>query len=211
MKTALITWLVAFFTANATPAPRCAHPDACTNDESAERDRYQEVRHIAAEAAVDVAYDPSEAPLFDGPTGRALSALEMAAIATHETGIQPRLWDNVCRTRECDGGAATGELQLHLGKWGVMLRGDRWVHQCTQAEGQSASNVVGPDDCITPSDVGMHHLLGWRIAMHMLRAGGLPLFTGQPDNGPAPTWVRTTMARFTRRHPPPATDDAACR
>ena len=194
-------WLRGFVDAHATPAPRCAKPGACTDVEDAARREVDEVRSAAVGAALDVALEPGEAPLYSTEGGRATTALELLAIATHETGLQPRLWHGVCRPRECDGGRATGELQLHLGPYGVQLVGDKWVRPCT------GLGLGGDHGCLGPKDVLEDHAAAFRIALHILRGGGLPGYTGQPASGPAPTWVRNVMAEWLAGHPAPAMSD----
>jgi hypothetical protein len=187
----LMTWLLAFIAAHATPAPKCSTVNAECSAAVADVDN---VRIAAAQHALAVAMDPDEAPLFAGPDGRAKTALELLAIATHESGLQPRLWNNVCRPRECDGGRATGELQLHLGKYGVELVTDRWIRPCTQIE---------QANCIDAADVQEDHRKAFIVALHMLRGGGLEGYTGQPTAGPAPTWIRKAVSDWVNAHPVP--------
>jgi hypothetical protein len=142
------------------------------------------VRELAVQSALNVALDLSETPLFEGPSARARTALEIIAIEVHETGLQPRLWRGECRKSECDGGLATGELQLHLGR-GLELVGDRWVRPCLQGS---------PERCWTSEAVLEDHEAAARIALHILRGGGLTGYTGQGRDGPAPRWIRGVMA-----------------
>jgi hypothetical protein len=193
MNIAIAGWLAAFVTLHAYPLPRCAREDACTPDEDAVRSDASVVHELAVEAASDVAFDPDEQPVVDGAAPRSRTALRLLAIAIHESGLQPRLWRNHCRPRECDGGRATGELQLHLGPFGVELRGDRWVRPC----------VAGEITCVTSADVLADHREGFRVALHLLRGGGLPGYTGQPMSGPAPSWILSVEERFLAQRPPP--------
>lgn len=151
------------------------------------------VQGAAVEAAMEVAFDPTEAPTQ--PT-RQETALRLLAIELHETGLRPRLWRGECHLpKECDGGLATGEFQLHLHDKldGLRLVGDRRLEDCLKTE----------PDCITPAIALDDHAGAARVALHMLRAGGLQGYTGQSANGPAVTWIKTVEQRFLWAHPAP--------
>jgi hypothetical protein len=198
----VFTWLLAFANAHGVGLPKCA-AEECTEAETTSRADVLDVRARATGAVLAVAFDPDEAPLYEGPGARELTALKLLAIETHETGLRPRLWRGQCLARECDGGKATGEFQLHLGPFGVQLVGDRWVKPCTRAD---QGNVVGsPDWCITAVDALGDHTKAARVALHMLRGGGLAGYTGQPLSGPAPVWIESVVRDFLAAHPVPVT------
>jgi hypothetical protein len=73
----LINYLVAAMTAW---VPAKAHPESPEDTAT----RYESIAH----AAVEVALDPSEEPLFDGPDGRAQTALFMLSIASFESSYR---------------------------------------------------------------------------------------------------------------------------
>jgi hypothetical protein len=84
--------------------PPSAH--APHEDEVAALARY---RRIATDI-VAVAFDPREAPLFDGPDGRVKTAVVLAAIASMESGLARRIDDGSVRG---DHGVAWGLFQVH--------------------------------------------------------------------------------------------------
>ena len=185
-----------FFAVHSHAAPPCADPSACTAPEQAARDEVASIRLAAAHAEIAVAFDRAEAPLFKGPTARGRTALEFAAIAAHETGLQPRYWRGDCPPGRCDNGKATGEMQIHVGAYGVRLVGDRWVQLCAAAG----------DGCITSTDLLTDHEQPPRVALHILRAGGLELYTGQGIEDDAPRWILQIMRSWRATHPVPVTD-----
>jgi hypothetical protein len=196
----IVAWLVLFFAAYGAHPARCRVASACTDAEVAERADFASVRRAAAEAVVGAAFDPGERPLRSGAHARSWTALEVAALAAHETGLRPRLWRNECHTLECDEGRAVGAWQIHVGD-GLHFVSDR-LEPCPVAEGP---------DCLDRQDLVDDPGAGARVALRMLRAGGLPLFTGQGPDGRAVQWVEGVVASWYETHPPPVDDATAMR
>lgn len=153
-----------------------------------------EVQDDAVEAAITVAFDPEEPEL---PGGRAKSSLTLLAIELHETGLLPRLWRGECHLpKECDGGRATGEFQLHLHDKGIGIElVDAWRYRaCFNADAA---------ECVTEQRALGDHALAARVALHFLRANGLQGYTGQGPNGPAVRWIKSVVDGYIAGHPPP--------
>ena len=187
-----VRWLLDFFAAHATPLPKCA-TEHCTAEEQANRDDVMAVRLEIARAASGVAYDTSEAPLFRGKYGRAMTALRLASIDVHETGLQPKF------VRSCHadrGGEACGVGQVHPGAFGLRLV-DGKILLCP-SEGE---------DCFKGPDLLEDAVLMQRMMLHILRTGGLGLYTGEGSvEGEASLTIREWEAGWYRSHPAPATD-----
>jgi len=156
-----------------------------------EEQRVDEVRQRAAESIYQVAYDADEAPIFRGNYGRARTALWMVSNAGEESRFLERIITGRCRPGECDHGAATGMLQVHLGPFGMRLVGDR--------EAWCGRRAV---DCWTRDDLLNDWSLQVRAALHVYRT------PGQSERA----WTRWQKARddaaaWYAKNPPPATDE----
>jgi hypothetical protein len=86
--------------------PVYAQPDHETRDEVI--DRYESIARDAA----TVALDPDETPLFDGPDGRARTALLMLSVASFESGYRKRVDDGRGRG---DNGHSFCLMQIRVG------------------------------------------------------------------------------------------------
>ena len=71
--------------------------------------RYEQV----AEDVAQIALDPDEQPLFEGPDGRVKTALLLLAVAFHESGFRGSIDGGLCKPFECDHGRAFSMWQLH--------------------------------------------------------------------------------------------------
>ena len=193
-----VTWLLGLFAHHAKAAPACKIVTACTADEQAVRDEYAAVRLEIARAAVAVAYDTTEAPLFTGAHARARTALRLAAIGAHETGLQPKFVKGCNKDR--GGGVACGVGQVHTGDYGLRLLGSGKILQCTKAD---------HDGCLTSADLLADPVAMQRAMLHILRTGGLSLYTGEGNavEGDASLTIRDWETRWYKAHPPPAKDD----
>lgn len=202
-RSILVAWLVSFFAAygaHPTVSKGCrVDASACTNADRAEREDFRATRRAAAEAIFAAAFDPGERPLREGAHARSWSALEVAALAAHETGVRPRLWRNECLAHECDGGRAVGAWQIHVG------RGLRFVADRLEPCGYDANDPT----CTDLAALIFHPDRGARIALRILRAGGLTLFTGQGRDGRAVQWVEGVVDAWYSTHPPPVDDARA--
>lgn len=188
IQSALIVWLVAAL-AHWAPAPPGTLHDAVVEEQT-----------IVATALVDVAFDPSEPPLRmfgASPDARARTALLLGSIAAHESRLLPRLAAGECRRYECDGGAATSLMQLHLGTYGVELLPSAGFRYCdSHSEG-----------CVTAKALAGNESLQMRTALHWLRQGGLGRYTGEGDaDAPAARRRRVAAELWAMRHPPPRID-----
>ena len=185
--------LLGLFAHHGTPAPRCKDPKACTATEQAARDDVAAVRLEAARSITAVAYDPTEPPLFRSRTGRARTAVLLGVIATHETGLRPRLVRGECKPGECDGGKAVGAYQIHPGEYGIKLVGDG-ILVCAEAQ-------KNDEDCHTRTELLADQTLSARVALHMLR-GGLSHYTGEGDQeGETSATIREWSAGWIAEHP----------
>ena len=188
-----VPWLLGFFDHHAKPVPACKAACACTPGEAAVRDEYATVRIEAARAAVEVAYDTSEAPLFRGKYGRARTALRLATLSAHESGLVPATVHGCNPDRD---GPACGPGQVHPGPYGLRLTADRVV-RCDKP---------GPG-CLDATDLLADPVLMQRAMLHILRAGGLALYTGEgAQEGEASLTIREWEAGWWRSHPAPAPD-----
>src|SRR5262249_30979675 len=77
---AMATWLLGIMVAAVAPG-RARFPREAVESEADGRSRYTAI----ARALADVALDPEEKPLFDGPTGRARTAAMLLALSYHES------------------------------------------------------------------------------------------------------------------------------
>jgi hypothetical protein len=109
---ALASWLM---TAMVAWNPPAQHREG----EGAARDRYASIAHDFAEVALDQA----EKPLFDGPNGRAQTALLMASVASAESGYR----------RDVDTGVLKGD------------HGRSWCILQVQVHGHTAENWTGQE------------------------------------------------------------------
>ncbi|WP_394839914.1 hypothetical protein LVJ94_23785 [Pendulispora rubella] len=109
---ALAAWLVTAMTAWNPPAEHREGEQAAT-------ERYASIAHDVAE----VVLDSNEQPLFDGPQGRAQTALLLAAVASYESGFR----------REVDLGTIRGD------------NGRSWCILQVQVFGRTAEQWTGKE------------------------------------------------------------------
>jgi hypothetical protein len=154
-----------------------------------EEQRVDEVRQRAAESIYQVAYDADEQPIFRGNYGRARTALWMVSTAGEESRFLERIINGHCRPGECDHGAATGMMQVHVGQFGMRLLGDK--------ETLCGRKTV---DCWTRDDLLNDWSLQVRTGLHAYRTQGPGAFT---------RWQRSSAdaAAWYAKNPPPATDE----
>ena len=189
-----VPWLLSVFAYHGTPPPPCANPKACTSEETAARDEVAEVRLEAARSIAAVAYDMSEPPL-PGWTrhARARTALRLAIVAAHETGLQPRLVKGNCKPHECDSGKAVGTMQIHPGDHGLRLVGTG-VRTCDSGDASGG-------DCYDRADLLADQTLTMRVALHILRMG-LSRYTGEgAEEGETSATIRDWESGWWAAHP----------
>jgi hypothetical protein len=163
--------------------------------------RYAEV----ARAIAEVALDPGEPPLFDGPAGRARTALVDAGIAALEGGFRAYVDDGSCnavaflagRRPHCDHGRAYSIWQIQTAR-GMSLHGDTWQWW----------SLRSPEARITGPDLIADRKLAARLALHIARKsirdyGSLCAYTGEKCRGAHPNAdARLALAdRWWRSHP----------
>lgn len=188
-----VTWLLGLFAHHAKGAPACKIVAACTADEQAVRDEYAAVRLEIARAAVAVAYDTAEAPLFRGKYGRARTALRLATVDAHESGLQPIIVHGCNPDRD---GPACGPGQVHPGTYGLRLTTDKIV----------LCDKPGPG-CLDATDLLADPVLMQRVMLRILRLGGLGLYTGEgATEGEASLTIREWESGWWRSHPAPTPD-----
>lgn len=181
MLNELVSWLLLAINAwGSSPVP------------ASEREHVATVRQRVAESAAAVAYDVDEAPYYEGPNGRAITAINLVSMASLETRFEERIILGHCRTwaplHECDSGKATGLLQVHLGNHGMRLIGGK-EEQCAR----------DAPDCLTKADLNGDETAQLRFGLHVLRTQGWKAWPKHLD-------ARAQAAEWMRKHPPPLTD-----
>jgi hypothetical protein len=189
-----VPWLLGFFSQHATPAPACK-AKTCTPAELAVRDEVASIRLQTARAIAEVAYDPTEPPLYRrSPIGRGRTAALLASIAAHETGLQPRLVHGECRPGECDGGKAVGLMQIHPGDFGIRL---------TTSSALLCTAKTADEDCVSRTELLADPVLTIRVALHIVRGLGLGVYTGEGAcEGDAAESRREWAMAWVKSHPP---------
>lgn len=173
----IAAWLLAAINAwGASPIPQSelAHAD--------------EVRQRAADSIVTVAYDADEPPVYQGPNGRGLTAVLLASLAGEESRFLERILTGHCIMPECDGGAATGGMQVHLGRYGMRFLGPKET-LCSKSD----------RDCYTKDDLINDWSLQFRTGVHVYRTQGPFAFT---------PWRKATAQAhdWVAKHPVPLSD-----
>ncbi len=189
-----VAWLLGVFAYHGAPPPACANPKVCTPEETAARDEVAAVRLEAARSIAAVAYDMSEPPLPGWKKhARARTALRLAIVAAHETGLRPRLVKGTCRPGECDGGKAVGTMQIHPGEHGLRLVGTG-VRSCDSGDASGG-------DCYDRADLLADQELTMRVALHILRLG-LSRYTGEgAEEGETSATIRDWESGWWAAHP----------
>ena len=169
------SWLVALWPANAqeinplaswlldAELAWCPLSRHATRDKS-EADTLSRYRDIAADVA-RVAGDPNEPPMYTGDGGRARTALVLLSLAFWESGFRGDVDSGTCKPPECDDGAATGLLQLHMGS-GIVLDGDGWAYARARSPEWRVSH---PANVVTAPDILRNRVLMFRVGLHMAR------------------------------------------
>lgn len=101
MMTPFATWLAALMLSWSTPKGRAPELERV------------EVANRAANALEAVAFDPAEQPMFRGESGRAKTAILLAAIAARESSMRPSVERGVKRG---DGGTSWCFMQVNIRK-----------------------------------------------------------------------------------------------
>jgi hypothetical protein len=183
-------------------------------DPAVARARYE---RIAGEI-VSIAFDEANPPLFRGEEGRLKTALLLASIASFEGGYHKWVEDGTCNTRlfladhprECDGGAAWSNWQLHMYRY-VIRSGEM-----TQA--QYLENSLVPEDrewikdhadsIIRGPDVARDPKLAVQVAYYLVRYSeknfrSLCAYSGEDCSGshPKATARLERAAAYLRAHP----------
>jgi hypothetical protein len=177
MNTITAWLLVAIGTWGAAPIPK------------AEAAHTAEMRQQIAEDFAIVAYAADEPPIYAGPTGRAVTAINLISIAALESGFVERILLGNCRPYECDGGAAVGMMQVHPGPYGLRLSSDGKAARC------NATSLY----CIDSQEIVSDWTLQIRAGLHMLRTQGFSAFSPSVK-------ARAQAAEWLAKHPPPLLD-----
>lgn len=198
----LVPALVAAMSSHAPPARLSAAPSWPGWSETAEA-RAERYRGIA-EAAVEVAYDPRERALFQGPHGRKRTASLLLAIAFFESGYAPDVDRGPCYPARdtktglvrCDGGRSACLLQIQVGAgttaegWtrdelfadrvkcfraGLHLARKSFTKCGPKLGAAGALNAYATGACETPSDAGRVRLsFGEKLYKQAFIAGAPP-------------------------------------
>ena len=164
---------------------------------------------VTAQSIVDVALDESNLPLFRGPhgepeslSGRVKTALQIAGIGSFEGGFQKFVESGDCNTpafkanhpKECDGGAAWTNFQIHLYRY--IIKGGE-MYQSQYLEQSSDKDVrewfkAHKDEVITGKQLIDDPKLAAQVAYYIIRwslhgnSGSLCGYTGEGCNGAHP-------------------------
>jgi hypothetical protein len=188
---AVVAWLVSIMLTAAPPARGRTYPEAAETREQGE-ERYREI----AQAVVDVAYDPEEAPLFGGKKARALTALTVLSVAFYESGFRKDVDLGLGRHSRGDAGGSHCLMQRHIGRGKT-------------AEGWDGADLVADrTKCLR---AGLHHI---RLSMHACRklplADRLSVYTSgrcMADEPGARARMQTAWTWGSRYAPPRADAD----
>lgn len=183
MYTHLVAWLlVAMHSWGAKPEPA---------EGSAARALLDERYEMLAADLVAVAFDPDEAPVYQGEGARERTVLLLASIAANESRYDAAIASGHCPVGKCDHGAATGLFQIHAGRYGVALIG-----------GQASVCRERSDGCFTANMLARDPRLQVRVALHILRTQGLAGFCGERGGEGAHARARRVPAEaWYRDHP----------
>jgi hypothetical protein len=174
------------------------------------KDRYMEI----ARDAISVAYDPSEAPLFPGPYGRAKTLAAMLGVVHSESGFRRDVDLGKGAASKGDGGRSWCLMQVQLGKavdgktpLRVALKGDGVEYVWNGKGGFGGEDLIA--DRKTCLRVGLHIM---RVSFNS--CGSLPVperlsvyTSGNCTDGRAASKVRMDKAiRWLAAVAPPLDD-----
>lgn len=157
----------------------------------------------AAREIVDIAYSPSEPPIFAGESGRAKTALLLAAIGTLESGWREDVQAGRCRANECDHGLAKCWMQVHPDDGLVLLKSGGYDYLAKRSRFVDGDRVVRAEDLLDE-----HTCLV--TALHMARdsfarTGGLREYTGEVVGADTKARRRVHITLdWAERHPVPS-------
>lgn len=148
-----------------------------------------EIHQRIADSITQVAFDPEEPPIYKGDHGRAWTALVLASIGAEETRFAENVLTGHCKRSQCDNGHATSAWQIHTGRFGVRLLGDKY-EQCRTYAG----------DCYRPEELIANWSIAARVGLHVYRTQGPTAYTtGLKAISQASAWMHA--------HPAPLKDD----
>lgn len=157
-----------------------------------------DTRARAAEEIVDVAYDESEPPLFDGDYARARTALLIGITASQESGLRDDVQAGHCRPRECDHGNSFCWMQVRA-RPAILLDGIYWRYVSTRFDGAILpSDLTDESTCLR---VGLHMM---RYSLHVVHS--LKGYTGERGTAPRAKYRIQAVEQYTKRFPPPLED-----
>ena len=143
MHVLLVVWLTIAMLAW-SPPPACS-PGGSISLCGAETNRYARIAWVV----LDVAYDPAEKPLFEGPKGRAKTALQLLAIAGFESSYREDVQMGVKRGKAGDAclmqiiiPSAVGYKSLRMQMTPLTYK---WVPADSVEPGFTADDLVGAD------------------------------------------------------------------
>ena len=145
MHVLLIVWLTIAMLAW-SPPPACS-PGGSISLYGAETNRYARIAWVA----LDVAYDPAEKPLFEGPKGRAKTALQLLAIAGFESSYREDVQMGVKRGKSGDACLMQVIIPSRLTPGFKRFRMQltsltyKWIPFNSPEEGLTADDLVGTD------------------------------------------------------------------
>lgn len=110
----IVAWIMTFLFAKAAPGRPQFLPEAQETREAAEA-RYES---IAADIAA-VVWDPNEAPLFRGPSGRLKTTSMILSVMLHESAFRRDVDFGLGKAGKGDGGRSWCLMQINLGQAGA--------------------------------------------------------------------------------------------
>ena len=200
MHVLLVVWLTIAMLAW-SPPPACS-PGGSISICGAETNRYARIAWVA----LDVAYDPAEKPLFEGPKGRAKTALQLLAIAGFESSYREDVQMGTKRGKAGDAclmqiiPASAGIKKKRMQMTPLMYK---WSEPRTEP---------GPEDITAEALVGPDPHFCFRLGLHIVResfkiCGDLSMYTNGKCNKEIKAKHREQRAfQHYRMHPAPVAD-----
>ena len=166
-----------------------------------------------ADDALEIAFDPKEAPLFSGPIGRSKTAALLLSIANSESGFRKDVDTGIGERSRGDGGTSWCLMQIKLGALSkgktvkrIKLTSDTFVYS-------NESTDIGGEDLV------VNRKACFRVGLHIIRysfkaCSSLPederlsaYASGNCNNGKTASRYRVGMANnWVKKNAPLAND-----
>jgi hypothetical protein len=170
---------------------------------------------VTAQSIVDVALDPANPPLFRGTAGREKTALQLGSIGSFEGGFHKFVENGDCNTpafhalheKECDGGAAWTNFQIHLYRY-IIRDGEMYQAQYLEQSLNKDDRewikehkdeiITGPQLVANPKLAAQvaYYIIRWSLRRNNTLCG----YTGEDCNGPHPLALQRADRAHTYYH-----------